>query len=72
VDRGVGAVDHRDVGHQVNEGGKRAMGRKVLDALGGMETARGRKVALLGLTFSRKGRPRGGPSVFANCVPLRR
>ncbi|MGX7893843.1 UDP-glucose dehydrogenase family protein, partial [Tsuneonella sp. HG222] len=36
---------------KVNEGRKRAMGRKVLDALGGMGTARGRKVALLGLTF---------------------
>jgi len=27
------------------------MGRKVLDALGGMDAARGKKVALLGLTF---------------------
>ncbi|GGE03334.1 UDP-glucose 6-dehydrogenase [Tsuneonella deserti] len=35
----------------VNESRKRAMGRKVLDALGGMEAARGKKVALLGLTF---------------------
>jgi UDPglucose 6-dehydrogenase len=30
---------------------KRAMGRKVIEALGGMEEARGKKVALLGLTF---------------------
>ena len=36
---------------KVNESRKRAMGRKVLDALGGAEAARGRKVALLGLTF---------------------
>ena len=36
---------------KVNESRKRAMGRKVLDALGGAEVARGRKVALLGLTF---------------------
>ncbi len=36
---------------KVNESRKRAMGRKVLDALGGMEAARGKKVALLGLTF---------------------
>ncbi len=36
---------------QVNDSRKRAMGRKVLDALGGAETARGKKVALLGLTF---------------------
>jgi len=35
----------------VNESRKRAMGRKVLDALGGMDVARGKKVALLGLTF---------------------
>jgi UDPglucose 6-dehydrogenase len=34
---------------KVNESRKRAMGRKVIDALGG--DARGRKVALLGLTF---------------------
>jgi UDPglucose 6-dehydrogenase len=34
---------------KVNESRKRAMGRKVIDALGG--EARGRKVALLGLTF---------------------
>ncbi|WP_435418419.1 UDP-glucose/GDP-mannose dehydrogenase family protein [Parerythrobacter aurantius] len=36
---------------KVNESRKRAMGRKVLDALGGLEPARGKKVALLGLTF---------------------
>ena len=36
---------------KVNESRKRAMGRKVLDALGGMDAARGKKVALLGLTF---------------------
>ncbi len=36
---------------KVNEARKRAMGRKVIDALGGMEAARGKKVALLGLTF---------------------
>ncbi len=36
---------------KVNESRKRAMGRKVVDALGGMEEARGKKVALLGLTF---------------------
>lgn len=35
----------------VNESRKRAMGRKVLDALGGAEEARGKKAALLGLTF---------------------
>jgi len=35
----------------VNESRKRAMGRKVLDAIGGIERARGKKVALLGLTF---------------------
>ncbi|WP_133365845.1 UDP-glucose dehydrogenase family protein [Qipengyuania sediminis] len=35
----------------VNESRKRAMGRKVIDALGGAEAARGKKVALLGLTF---------------------
>nr|WP_298931677.1 UDP-glucose/GDP-mannose dehydrogenase family protein [uncultured Erythrobacter sp.] len=35
----------------VNESRKRAMGRKVLDALGGAEKARGKKAALLGLTF---------------------
>ena len=36
---------------KVNESRKRAMGRKVVDALGGPEAARGKKVALLGLTF---------------------
>ncbi len=36
---------------KVNESRKRAMGRKVLEALGGIDMARGKKVALLGLTF---------------------
>ena len=36
---------------KVNDSRKRAMGRKVLDALGGVDAARGKKVALLGLTF---------------------
>lgn len=36
---------------KVNESRKRAMGRKVIDALGGPDAARGKKVALLGLTF---------------------
>ena len=36
---------------KANDSRKRAMGRKVLEALGGAEAARGRKVALLGLTF---------------------
>jgi UDPglucose 6-dehydrogenase len=36
---------------KVNDSRKRAMGRKVIEALGGMEAARGRKAALLGLTF---------------------
>ncbi|AOL24453.1 UDP glucose 6-dehydrogenase [Erythrobacter litoralis] len=36
---------------KTNDSRKRAMGRKVLEALGGAEAARGRKVALLGLTF---------------------
>lgn len=36
---------------KVNDIRKRAMGRKVIDALGGPEAARGKKVALLGLTF---------------------
>jgi len=36
---------------QVNESRKRAMGRKVIKALGGPEAARGKKAALLGLTF---------------------
>ncbi len=36
---------------KVNESRKRAMGRKVVDALGGVDAARGKKAALLGLTF---------------------
>lgn len=36
---------------KVNESRKRAMGRKVIEALGGIEAARGKKAALLGLTF---------------------
>ncbi len=36
---------------KANDSRKRAMGRKVLDALGGADAARGKKVALLGLTF---------------------
>ena len=36
---------------KVNDSRKRAMGRKVIDALGGADVARGKKVALLGLTF---------------------
>jgi len=36
---------------KVNETRKRAMGRKVLEAIGGADGARGKKVALLGLTF---------------------
>ena len=36
---------------KVNESRKRAMGRKVVDALGGMDAARGKRVAMLGLTF---------------------
>ena len=36
---------------KVNDARKRAMGRKVIDALGGMDAARGKQVALLGLTF---------------------
>ena len=36
---------------KVNESRKRAMGRKVLEALGGVDAARGKKAALLGLTF---------------------
>ena len=36
---------------KANESRKRAMGRKVLDAIGGLSDARGKKVALLGLTF---------------------
>lgn len=35
----------------VNDSRKRAMGRKVIDAIGGPDEARGKKVALLGLTF---------------------
>ena len=35
----------------VNDSRKRAMGRKVIEALGGVDAARGKKVALLGLTF---------------------
>lgn len=36
---------------KVNESRKRAMGRKVISALGGLPMARGKKVAMLGLTF---------------------
>ncbi|MEP3420558.1 MAG: UDP-glucose/GDP-mannose dehydrogenase family protein [Erythrobacter sp.] len=36
---------------KTNESRKRAMGRKVLDALGGADNARGKRAALLGLTF---------------------
>ncbi len=36
---------------EANDSRKRAMGRKVLDAMGGKDNARGKKVALLGLTF---------------------
>lgn len=36
---------------KVNDSRKRAMGRKVIEALGGTDEARGKKVALLGLTF---------------------
>ncbi|MEO1046884.1 MAG: UDP-glucose/GDP-mannose dehydrogenase family protein [Pseudomonadota bacterium] len=36
---------------KTNESRKRAMGRKVVDALGGSSAARGKRVALLGLTF---------------------
>jgi UDPglucose 6-dehydrogenase len=36
---------------KANDSRKRAMGRKVIDALGGPDAARGKKVALLGLTF---------------------
>ena len=36
---------------KTNDSRKRAMGRKVIEALGGAETARGKTVALLGLTF---------------------
>ncbi|PEQ12611.1 UDP-glucose 6-dehydrogenase [Novosphingobium sp. PC22D] len=36
---------------KVNDSRKRAMGRKVIEALGGQDAARGKRVALLGLTF---------------------
>ncbi|GAA4778647.1 UDP-glucose dehydrogenase family protein [Novosphingobium ginsenosidimutans] len=36
---------------KVNDSRKRAMGRKVIEALGGIDAARGKKVAMLGLTF---------------------
>jgi len=36
---------------KVNDARKRAMGRKVIEAMGGMEVARDKKVAMLGLTF---------------------
>jgi len=36
---------------KVNDSRKRAMGRKVIEALGGMDEARGKRVGLLGLTF---------------------
>jgi len=36
---------------KVNDSRKRAMGRKVLEAIGGTDHARGKRVALLGLTF---------------------
>ncbi len=36
---------------KTNDSRKRAMGRKVIEALGGPDAARGKKVALLGLTF---------------------
>ncbi len=36
---------------RANDSRKRAMGRKVIEALGGADAARGKKVALLGLTF---------------------
>ena len=36
---------------KVNDSRKRAMGRKVVDALGGLDAARGKRVAMLGLTF---------------------
>ena len=39
---------------KVNDSRKRAMGRKVIEALGGMDEARGKKVAMLGLTFKPK------------------
>ena len=36
---------------KTNDSRKRAMGRKVLEAMGGADAARGKKAALLGLTF---------------------
>lgn len=36
---------------KVNDSRKRAMGRKVIEALGGADAARGKRVAMLGLTF---------------------
>lgn len=36
---------------KTNNHRKRAMGRKVIDAIGGTDAARGKKVAMLGLTF---------------------
>ncbi|KQM14730.1 UDP-glucose dehydrogenase family protein [Novosphingobium sp. Leaf2] len=36
---------------KVNDSRKRAMGRKVIEALGGHDAARGKRVAMLGLTF---------------------
>ncbi len=36
---------------KVNDSRKRAMGRKVIEALGGPDATRGKRVALLGLTF---------------------
>jgi len=36
---------------KVNDSRKRAMGRKVIEALGGADEARGKRVAMLGLTF---------------------
>jgi UDPglucose 6-dehydrogenase len=36
---------------KVNDARKRAMGRKVIEALGGIDVARDKKVAMLGLTF---------------------
>ena len=36
---------------KVNDLRKRAMGRKVIEALGGPDEARGKRVAMLGLTF---------------------
>lgn len=36
---------------KANDSRKRAMGRKVIEAIGGAENARGKRVAMLGLTF---------------------